>query len=96
MKTVSWAPTISWAPGTARPGRSGDRAGDLKTCIKFMFKKKAGKPMHVYIHTEYFRKDTRETSNGVWLQEGKLGGRRQEWQGVITVYPFVPLEFCTM
>ena len=52
--------------------------------------------MHVYIHTEYFRKDTRETSNGVWLQEGKLGGRRQEWQGVITVYPFVPLEFCTM
>lgn len=52
--------------------------------------------MHIYIHTEYFRKDTRETSNGVWLQEGKLGGPRHEWQGVITVCPFVRLEFCTV
>lgn len=65
MKTVSWAP-ISWALGTAPLGPSGDRAGDLKHALNLCLKKKSREePMHVYIHTEYFRKDTRETSNGV-------------------------------
>lgn len=43
MKTVSWAPTRSWALGTAPSGRSDDRPGDLTTCIKFMLKKKKPK-----------------------------------------------------
>ena len=43
MKTVSWAPTISWALGTAPPGPSGDRAGDLKHALNLCLRKKQGR-----------------------------------------------------
>ena len=77
MKTVSWAPTISWALGTAPSGRSGDRPGDLKTCIKFMLKKKkktkAGKNLCTFISTQSTSEKTQERLATVF------GSRRENW-----------------
>lgn len=53
--------------------------------------------MYMFMYRQSASEKTQEKLETVFgSKKGKVGGQRQGWEGVFTVYPFVPLEFRTM